>query len=217
MAALTANAQSSQARSKAAAQDHGGVKRRYFDRKYNAWIVKVLPGECYTTADPDEVLVTILGSCVSACIRDTRRHIGGMNHFMLPEGASAAWGGTDYAMRYGNHAMESLINALLKHGARKSDLEIKVFGGGSVIQSSSDVGSKNAQFVKSYLQKEGLVAVSEDLGGEAARRIHYYPATGKVMRRLLIETSHTAIEQDEREYRRSLSHTPECGDIELFD
>lgn len=139
--------------------------RRFFDAANNAWMVKVFPGEFYTTNKADEVLVTILGSCVSACIRDPRLGIGGMNHFMLAEGEAQSWGGDAKSTRYGNFAMEKLVNELIKAGASRNSLEIKVFGGGNVTDTRNAIGTQNAQFVLKYLESEGLNAVAQDLGG----------------------------------------------------
>ena len=119
-------------------------------------MVKVFPGEYYVTAQDDEVLVTILGSCVSACIRDPHMGIGGMNHFMLAEGEAGGWGGHGNSTRYGNFAMEKLLNELLKMGCSRSALEIKVFGGGNVTDTRNLIGTDNSDFVMRYLENEGL-------------------------------------------------------------
>ena len=140
--------------------------RRFFDNSHSAWMVKVFPGEFYVTRQPDEILVTVLGSCVSACIRDPVLGVGGMNHFMLATGRSGAWGNNDpQSARFGNFAMEKLINELTKAGCSRERMEIKVFGGGNVIDASTAVGSDNAEFVLRYLEAEGLRCSAEDLGG----------------------------------------------------
>jgi chemotaxis protein CheD len=128
-------------------------------------MVKVFPGEFYVTNKSDEVLVTILGSCVSACIRDPRLGIGGMNHFMLAEGEAQSWGGDAKSTRYGNFAMEKLVNELIKAGASRNSLEIKVFGGGNVTDTRNAIGTQNADFVMKYLDTEGLNCAAQDLGG----------------------------------------------------
>ena len=120
--------------------------------------MKVLPGEYYVTSKSDEVLVTILGSCVSACIRDRITGVGGMNHFMLAQSKSGSWGSASQSTRFGNFAMEKLINELLKAGCSRSSLEIKLFGGGNVIDSSTAVGTDNAEFAVRYLEAEGCDA-----------------------------------------------------------
>lgn len=190
--------------------------RRFFDTTHAAWMVKVFPGEFYVTRQPDEILVTVLGSCVSACIRDPVVGIGGMNHFMLAKGRSGGWGNDPQSARFGNFAMEKLINELIKAGCARDRMEIKVFGGGNVIDASTAVGSDNAQFVLRYLEAEGLRCSAEDLGGAHPRRIHYYPSTGRVVRRLLGTGETYAISREEREYADRLRQRQPAGEIHLF-
>jgi len=196
---------------------NGVAKGRFFDSTSNAWMVKVFPGELYVTAKPDEMLVTVLGSCVSACIRDPHKGIGGMNHFMLPQGHAGGWGRDPESTRFGNFAMEKLINELIKAGCARDALEIKVFGGGNVTDSRNAIGTTNGEFVMRYLEAEGLRCAARDLGGQLPRRIHYYPATGKVVRRLLGGGECFAVVREETEYASRLSSHTTAGDIELFD
>jgi chemotaxis protein CheD len=177
----------------------------------------VFPGEFYVTSKPDEILVTVLGSCVSACIRDPQCGIGGMNHFMLPHSGSGAWGGATQSTRFGNFAMEKLINELLKAGCSRNSLEIKMFGGGNVTDTRNQIGTENAEFALRYLEAEGLRCAAKDLGGQLPRRIHYYPATGKVVRRLLGTTESSAIVREETEYASHLSSQTAGGEVELFN
>ena len=195
----------------------GSTSRRFYDAANASWMVKVFPGEFYVTTKRDETLVTVLGSCVSACIRDPYRGIGGMNHFMLPLGHSGGWNGQAQSMRFGNFAMEKLINELLKAGCSRNALEIKVFGGANVTETRNAIGTNNAEFVLRYLEAEGLSVAAKDLGGQLPRRIHYFPANGKVVRRLLGGGEGSSIARDENEYARSLSSHTTAGDIELFD
>jgi chemotaxis protein CheD len=190
--------------------------RRFFDTTHSAWMVKVFPGDFYVTRKSDEILVTVLGSCVSACIRDPVIGVGGMNHFMLAKGRTGGWGDDLQSARFGNFAMEKLINELIKAGCSRERMEIKVFGGGNVIDVSSAVGSDNAQFVLRYLEAEGLRCNAEDLGGSHPRRIHYYPATGRVVRRLLGTGETYAISREEREYADRLQSRQPAGEIHLF-
>lgn len=187
----------------------------YFDRLHNSEAAKILPGEYYATAR-DMLLVTVLGSCVCACIRDKVSGIGGMNHFMLPTGKAGGWGDELHSMRYGNFAMEKLINELLKRGCARGDMEIKVFGGGNVIDSNSAIGSKNAEFVLSFLKNEGLKWAAEDLGGQYPRRIQYSPATGRVTRKFLGGGDREIIARNELEFASSLGKKETAGDIQLF-
>ncbi len=198
------------------AEDIGVAKRRHYDFQTDTWIVKVLPGEFYVTSQPGEVLVTVLGSCVSTCIRDVQTGIGGMNHFMLPEGEAGGWGDEQASTRFGNFAMEKLINELIKAGCPRERMEIKVFGGGNVTECRSMIGSKNAEFILRYLKSEGLSCVAQDLGGHRPRRIHYTPATGKVRRRLLGRGESNPIVREETEYASRLLSHDTTGEIQLF-
>ena len=193
------------------------VGKRFFDSASSSWMVKVYPGEFHVATKKDERLVTVLGSCVAACIRDPITGVGGMNHFMLPENEAGQWGGELMSTRFGNHAMEKLINELIKLGVPRERMEIKVFGGGNVIDSAQAIGSKNGEFILRYLRDEGLKCTAQDLGGDYPRRIEYEPATGRVVRRILGRTDSDPVARDEREYQRSLSSTKmAAGEIELF-
>ena len=178
-------------------------------------VVKIFSGEFYAT-DSDEVIMTILGSCISACVRDPVVKVGGMNHFLLP-------GKTDHpdfaSARYGAFAMEELINEILKRGGRRERLEIKVFGGGNIIKSSTKIGSKNVEFIQEYLEQEGMKPISSDLGGDYPRRVNYYPFTGKVMMKSLQSLS--AIDEVTKEevgYKKAIDQKEIKGscDAELF-
>lgn len=192
---------------------------RFFDSRYGHVSVKVMPGEYYVSCAKDEMIVTVLGSCVAACIRDPKSGIGGMNHFMLPEGNSDTWGGVSSALRYGNHAMETLINNIMSTGCPRHQLEVKVFGGANVNahQKNRDVGARNAEFVIEYLENEGIPVAAQDLGGAAPRRIHYFPVTGKVKRLFLRRPSERIVFADERNYRPKADDKQATPDIELFD
>jgi chemotaxis protein CheD len=194
--------------------------RRWFDPNFKIMAVKVLPGEHYVSTAGQEMIVTVLGSCVAACIWDQRLKIGGMNHFMLPESNSDG-APVDKSMRYGNYAMEQLINDLMRRGARRESLEIKVFGGGNVLTgmgagSGMPIGDRNAAFVHRYLREEGLRIAAEDLGGQHPRRIHFFPRIGKVIRLFLKKDVERAVLNREMSYRTRLKDVPVEGDVELF-
>lgn len=191
-------------------------RQKYFDPKHNKTVFRVLPGEHYVTNNVDEMIVTILGSCVAACIRDPLTGVGGMNHFMLPESATGSWGTVTATMRYGNFAMETLINDILKTGCPRERLEVKLFGGGNVTPGNVKVGDMNGQFALNYLKYEGLSPRACDLGGKFARRIHYFPCTGKVDRLLLRRNDDKLFLKEENEYRTRLPSEMGCGDIDLF-
>lgn len=195
---------------------HEGEPKRFFDPQFKHFAVKIMPGTHYVTARRDEMLVTTLGSCVSACIRDTALGVGGMNHFMLPESETGQWSGANAAMRYGNHAMETLLNDVLAMGGAKNRLEIKLFGGGHVLDTSNEVGQKNVKFVQRYLKNEHLAPNAEHLGGEQARKIIYFPRTGVVKMKLLDRTSNAQVRTAEKELLTTLTHKKIEGSIELF-
>jgi chemotaxis protein CheD len=196
---------------------HAVAGRRVFDAANDMWMVKVFPGEYYITRKTDEMIVTVLGSCVSACIRDPAAGIGGMNHFMLAQHTSGGWGNDLRSARFGNFAMEKLINELIKAGAKRDRLEVKVFGGGNVTDSSNAVGTDNAEFVLRYLKAEALPCAAQDLGGTHPRRIHYYPSTGRVVRRLLGLGESYVVRREETDYEKRLQAEKKAfGDIELF-
>lgn len=162
------------------------ASRHYFDREFEISAVKLLPGEYYVTK-VDMALTTVLGSCVSACIRDSAAGVGGMNHFMLPGDSDPASRDVADAMRYGAFAMEMLVNELLEAGARRERLEAKVFGGGAVLSNMTmlNIGDRNAEFVLRYLKTEQIKIAAQDLRGALPRRVNYFPVSGKVTVRLL--------------------------------
>jgi chemotaxis protein CheD len=179
--------------------------------------VNVPPGEHYVTTREDVVITTVLGSCVATCIRDPIAKVGGLNHFMLPFSESGAWGGTTGSLRYGNFAMERLINEILKRGGRRSRLEVKVFGGGDVLGASAPIGHLNADFVEWYLRAEGMPIAASKMRGFAARRIRYFPTTGKAMvKELLMKDTKTPL-AEEIAYKQVIDRAPVEANIELFD
>ncbi len=188
--------------------------QRYFDSHFSREAVKILPGEFFVTTR-DMLLVTVLGSCVAACIRDPERGIGGMNHFMLPDGGGGA---TSRSARYGGYAMELLVNELIKSGARRSALEAKVFGGGRVMASlsSANVGERNSEFVLDYLRQEGIPVLAQDLQDMHARKIYFFPRAGRVLVKRLARMNNDTLARREREYRERLARDDASGDIELF-
>ncbi len=189
----------------------------YFDKSFNHQAVKLLPGEYYVT-DKDVLLVTVLGSCVAACIRDCYSGIGGMNHFMLPEGGGDAGSPLNASARYGTYAMEILINQLLKLGARRCNLEAKVFGGGNVLDglTVANVGQRNADFVLKFLQVEKIRVVAQDLVDVFPRKVYFFPKNNKVMVKKLRNLRNTTISQREKDYKLRLDRVDTGGEVELF-
>lgn len=191
--------------------------RRMHDRESGMMRIKIDPGCYYVTKAPSEVLVTILGSCVAVCMRDPVAGVGGMNHFLLAESASGDWGGVSAATRYGNHAMETLINDIIHLGGVRSRFETKIFGGGHVIDSSLAIGANNVKFAEDYLANEGMPIAAKHVGGIHPRRIHYFPQTGKVQMLLLRRETDNAVFKQEFELKRRMQTKPAQSDIELFD
>ncbi len=189
----------------------------YYDRQFDMEAVKILPGEYYASVR-QMVLVTVLGSCVAACIRDKVTGIGGMNHFMLPHGASVNDNPLSVSARYGTYAMEVLVNNLLKLGAKKRNFEAKVFGGGNVLRgfTVTNVGEKNANFAMRYLQTEQIDVVAKDLFDIYPRKVYFFPHTGRVLVKKLKNVHNNTIINREKEYEYRLDFGKVEGDVEIF-
>jgi chemotaxis protein CheD len=174
---------------------------RYFDKQFQLEAAKILPGQYHASGD-DIVIVTVLGSCVSACLWDPLRRIGGMNHFMLP-GTNA---GAPASATLGMYAMEVLINRMLKLGAERSRLQAKVFGGASVLEGMDalNVGTQNGAFVLGFLAEERIAVSAQDLYDVCPRKVYFFPASGKVMVKRLGPVRIDSIERREREYLANL-------------
>ncbi len=192
--------------------------RRFWDPAHDCMTVKLLPGEFYVSAQ-EEMISTVLGSCVSACIHDVQRGLGGMNHFMLPEplGERDNWSSTvGRAARYGTDAMEQLINAILNAGGRRADMRVKVFGGGRVLAQMSDIGVRNIEFVQRYIATENLILVASDLGDVYPRQVQFFPHSGRARVRLLRRSDDLRLVADEHGYLKRLANDPIKGEVELF-
>ncbi|MEZ5644597.1 MAG: chemoreceptor glutamine deamidase CheD [Burkholderiaceae bacterium] len=184
----------------------------YRDHHFQHDGVKVLPGEYYVTGD-DIMIMTVLGSCIAACIWDPKVRVGGMNHFMLPEG------GNDTSGRYGSYAMELLINEMIKLGARRESMQAKIFGGGQVMHSftTMNVGERNTQFVLDYLHTERIAIVSRDVLDIHPRKVCYFPATGKAMVKRLAHSHPDILETQERAGNAAAVATSTAGgSVDLF-
>ncbi len=193
------------------------IKRDWHD-KFETVASRLLPGEYFVTLH-DEAIYTTLGSCISACIRDRVSGIGGMNHFMLPSSSSTdSWKAADNSAstRYGNFAMEHLINDILKNGGKRQNLEAKIFGGGRIIANMTDVGLRNISFARDYLATEGLKVTSEDVGDIFPRIVAFFPASGKVRVKRLRSLHNNTIVDLETKYLNTIEKKPVSGDIELF-
>ncbi len=193
---------------------------RYWDHRHKMLAAKILPGEFYVTGS-GELISTVLGSCVAACVRDRVNGIGGMNHFMLPH--VDTYEGSlpnkllSVAGRYGNVAMERLINCILTHGGQRHRLEFKIFGGARVLDIDSEVGQRNILFISEYLRIENFETEAKDLGGSLPRKLNYFPVTGKVMVRKLRRIKGSTLGDREARYSQALSTTRTGNDVTLFN
>lgn len=184
----------------------------FFDHHFQHNTVKVLPGE-YFVADESMIIMTVLGSCIAACLWDSRIRVGGMNHFMLPEGDSPELSG-----RYGSYAMELLINEMQKRGAKREYMQAKIFGGAQVMHhfTTMNVGERNTQFVVNYLQTERIPIVSEDVLDIYPRKVVFFPVTGKVMVKRLAHAHPDVLAQDKRGNAFTVAQTTAGGSVDLF-
>lgn len=194
---------------------------RYWDKRRKEWVAKILPGQFYVSIE-HEMIGTVLGSCISACIWDEKAKVGGMNHFMLPLSKDKVFDSiralppSSDANRYGNYAMEHLINEVLKHGGVRERLQVKLFGGARVMKTMYEIGEKNIEFVLNYTQQEGLKVVSHNMGDNFPRKVLFEPTTGKVLMKRIRSLHNTTIIQREEAYREEIVHTDVGGDVELF-
>lgn len=181
-------------------------------------VTTVHQGDCHVADAPDVTFSTVLGSCISACVRDRVALIGGMNHFLLAEQSGSAKDRYGASARYGAFAMEQLINKVLSRGSgKKQNLEIKIFGGGKINSSLDDVGAKNIEFVRQFLQVEGYTALSEDVGGTYARRVLFKPHTGRAFVKRLDSDLGASVAREEIALARRRIIAPVSSDeIELF-
>jgi chemotaxis protein CheD len=183
----------------------------FYDAHFRNDAVKILPGE-YFVHDEDLLIMTTLGSCIAACLWDRHARVGGMNHFMLPEGAGESG-------RYGSYAMELLINEMMKRGASRMTMEAKVFGGGQVVagMNSMNVGERNTNFVIDYLKTERIPIMSKDVLDVYPRKVCFLPASGKAMIKRLAPTNTDAlVAQDRAAAQRAVPASTGGGSVDLF-
>jgi len=189
--------------------------KRYWDKTHDCVAAKILPGEYYVSVT-NELITTVLGSCISVCIRDPKNGIGGMNHFMLPTDKNVNEDILSDAARYGNYAMEHLINDIIHYGGERRNLEFKVFGGGKVLDMKMDIGKKNIEFVFDYLKTESFSVMSEDVGDVYPRKVIYFPMTGVARIKKLKKLHNQTIISRENQYLDEIKKKPVSGEIELF-
>lgn len=184
----------------------------FFDPHFQQNAVKILPGE-YFVSDKQIIIMTVLGSCIAACLWDSRMQIGGMNHFMLPEGDAL-----DVSGRYGSYAMELLINEMQKMGARRETMQAKIFGGAQVMHNftTMNVGERNTQFVVNYLRTERIPIISEDVLDIYPRKVVFFPVTGKAMVKRLAHAHPDILAQEKRGNVATVVKTTAGGSVDLF-
>lgn len=183
----------------------------YADHHFQYDAVKVLPGE-YFVSNEDVLIMTVLGSCIAACVWDGKARVGGMNHFMLPEGE-------DGSGRYGSYAMELLLNEMIKMGARRETMQAKVFGGGAVMAgfTTMNVGERNTKFVLDYLATERIPVVSQDVLDIHPRKVCFFPVTGKALVKRLAHAHPEALAVEERKGNAvNVAKTTAGGSVDLF-
>lgn len=193
-----------------------GHIRRMQDTRFPYEVAVILPGEYFVSREP-MVVYTVLGSCISVCLRDPLANVGGMNHFMLS--APTSDGGQDNwseSGRYGSFAMEMLINEILKRGGKKERLEAKVFGGGKIYDGAMDIGAKNAAWALDYLEREGVPLLKANVGDVCPRKVYFFTDSGKVLLKKLDRLVAKAIAEDEGQYQRKLQLAPVQSDVTLF-
>jgi chemotaxis protein CheD len=190
--------------------------RRMQDTRFPYEVAVILPGEYFVSVEP-RVVYTVLGSCISVCLRDPLAGVGGMNHFMLSaptsEGGHDSWADSG---RYGSFAMEMLINEILKRGGRKDRLEAKVFGGGKIYDGAMDIGAKNATWALDYLERESVPLLKANVGDVCPRKVYYFTDSGKVLLKKLDRVVAKAIAEEEGQYQRKLQHAPVQSEVTLF-
>ncbi|MFN7857931.1 MAG: chemoreceptor glutamine deamidase CheD [Acidovorax sp.] len=205
--------ESSLAELKAKQRKSGEASFFYHDHHFQHNAVKVLPGE-YFVADENMVIMTVLGSCIAACLWDSRVRVGGMNHFMLPDGDLA-----DASGRYGSYAMELLINEMLKLGARRETMQAKIFGGAQVMANftTMNVGERNTNFVLNYLNTERIPIVSDDVLDIYPRKVVFFPVTGRAMvKRLAHAHPETLVAQESQGNAATVAKSTSGGSVDLF-
>lgn len=171
--------------------------------------IAIVQGEHVATAEPGVMFTTLLGSCVAACLHDPVARIGGMNHFLLGEPAAHQRLSAPERARYGVHAMELLINAMMALGAQRANLQAHLYGGANMVARLSAIGTANAEFARRFMTAEGIFVAHADLGGDRARKVEFLAYEGRS--RCTISTAPV------QETRAPLLPTPaSIGELELF-
>lgn len=195
-----------------------GERRRYYDPVLKVNVVQVFQGDFFVSTREGEMLATVLGSCVAACIRDPVAAVGGMNHFLLPDKGGDTNPDLPFSasLRYGSYSMEQLINGILAAGGRRERLEVKIFGGANVLAGLRGIGHQNADFIERYLKAEGFRVTAADLRGNLPRKVQYFPSSGVARVKQIEDASAKTVFQRETAKKITAVQT-QSGSIELFD
>ena len=191
-------------------------RRYYFDTRLNSTMVSVFQGDFYTSANPNETITTVLGSCIAVCIRDPDIRFGGMNHFLLPQALGKEAVSNQNQLRYGSYSIERLINVVMSHGGRRDRMEVKIFGGSNLQSGPISIGSHNADFVERYFETEGIQVVAKDLRGNSPRRLRYNPCSGKVLVKRASDRDAQSIFAQEKLMSSSKLNETQFGQVELY-
>jgi chemotaxis protein CheD len=200
----------------ATAHDDVESRKSHFDSSAGATAIWIFQGDFYVSARPDLFLTTVLGSCIAVCMRDPVAGCGGMNHFLLPDAENREEHYPSLALRYGSYSVERLTNAILSRGGRRERLEIKVFGGANVLGGTSDVGSRNVDFIEHYFAKERLSIRAADLRGNAPRKLRYFPTTGRAQVCDLGNGEAREAINSEADLRAKMAFAKLSGGVEIF-
>ncbi|MGE5340170.1 MAG: chemoreceptor glutamine deamidase CheD [Candidatus Omnitrophota bacterium] len=175
--------------------------KEIYVQKFNQNIKIINIGEYYATGQ-SEGIATVLGSCVSACIYEAGGGVGGMNHILLPGDFRDEEIFLSAEGRYGMFAMELLLGELIKLKVDRSKLRAKIFGGAEILPSSK-IGQINIKFIKTFLELERIPIENSDLGGKAARKVFFFPQTGKAMVKKVLQNLN-AISNLEENFREKI-------------
>lgn len=197
--------------------DQSADRKSHFDVGAGATAIWIFQGDFYVSSRPDLFLTTVLGSCIAVCIRDSVVGCGGMNHFLLPDAEDRNEHFPSLALRYGSYSIERLINAILSRGGKRERLEVKVFGGANVMGGTSEIGSRNVDFIEHYFAKERLPIGAADLRGSYPRKLRYFPTTGRAQVCHLRDHEANEAIQSETTLRNKVSFAKVSGPVEIFN
>lgn len=191
-----------------------------YDRTFKRPSFEIFAGDYYVTKVQKVVLTTLLGSCISVCLKDSINNVVGFNHFMLPDKLNQENIFASADARYGLFSMEKMINQMLKLGASKRFLEAKIFGGGKVLQTTfSNVAQANIDFARQYLTLENIPILAEDIGGNVGRKIYFIPETFDIFVKKIVQTQNlqTMLKQENRYLQTIRNKKDEAGELTLFE